>query len=120
MNDISAQLAAKLQALWESSQSVILERAVILRVSQQQLAVNPTDAEARRRGGEAAHKLAGVLGVFGLPQGSRLASQIESLLHGSESDGSEPLTAENLQTLANLVESLDAVITSKASQTPGA
>jgi HPt (histidine-containing phosphotransfer) domain-containing protein len=115
MSDLPSQLAAKIEALWNSSKATVLERLSVLCASQQRLAAKPDDAEARRSGRDAAHKLAGVLGVFGLPPGSELASQIEALL-----DGDKPLTRENLRMLGELVESLDRAIASKDSQKPKA
>jgi HPt (histidine-containing phosphotransfer) domain-containing protein len=113
MSDLSAQLAAKIEMLWRSSKAVVFERLSVLHLSSRRLAASPADAEACRSGREAAHKLAGVLGVFGLPQGSELASRIEVIL-GREN----PIAPEELQVLDKLVHSLDAVISSKDSQGP--
>jgi HPt (histidine-containing phosphotransfer) domain-containing protein len=111
MSDATARLAGKLQALWESSKASIVGRFEALHAAQARLAVNALDADARQRGHDEAHKLAGVLGVFGMPQGSELASQIEALL-----DGAEPLDTQRLENLRQLTEALGAVIAAKASQ----
>jgi len=106
--DAAAKLAERLTELWRSSKSTVLERMLTLRSACERLTQEPSDADARTRGLEAAHKLSGVLGVFGLPQGSEIASSIEFLL---ETKG--PLTAETLTALQRRVADLDAVIASK-------
>ena len=111
MSDATARLAGKLQALWESSKASIAGRFEALHAAQARLAANALDAEARQRCHDEAHKLAGVLGVFGMPQGSELASQIEVLL-----DGAEPLDTQRLENLTQLTDALGAVIAAKASQ----
>ena len=42
--------------------------------------IGSLDNQTRKNAEAAAHKLAGVLGTFGLPEGSKLASKIEDLL----------------------------------------
>lgn len=55
----------------------------------------------RRRGEHEAHKLAGSLGTFGLPEGSRAAREIERLL-----EGSRPLAAEEAGRVERLTAEL--------------
>ncbi|MBT9331366.1 Hpt domain-containing protein [Paracidobacterium acidisoli] len=111
MADVKAQLAAKLQALWEASQATIQERMEALRAAQRRLAAHPSDGEARRSGHGAAHKLAGVLGVFGLPRGSELASEIEARLAGEAA-----LSVAELSALAERIEALAAAIAARDAQ----
>ena len=108
MTDASALLASKLNELWRTSRPVILERMATLHATQAALAANTADTAARSEGREAAHKLAGVLGTFGLPRGSQIASAIESLLMTEA-----PLTADNLTTLAANIAELDSLIAAK-------
>jgi HPt (histidine-containing phosphotransfer) domain-containing protein len=108
--DAAAKIAARLTELWRTSRPIILERLSLLRSVCDALKRNPADTEARSTGREAAHKLSGVLGVFGLPQGSELASSIEFQLKSDER-----LTEDDLSTLRELVADLDAVIASRES-----
>jgi|ERR1700728_1559484 HPt (histidine-containing phosphotransfer) domain-containing protein len=108
--DAASRIAARLTELWRTSQPTILERVQLLRSSCDTLTQNPADAEARTNGLEAAHKLSGVLGVFGLPQGSELASEIEFLLKSDQ-----PLTSADLSILRDHISALDAIIASRES-----
>lgn len=108
MTDAAARIATRLAELWRTSKPTVLERMSLLHSTCKSLAQNPADDEARTRGLEAAHKLSGVLGVFGMPQGSEIASAIEFLLKSGK-----PLTMESLSVLRNRIADLDAVIASK-------
>jgi len=106
--DAAAKIAARLSELWRTSRPTVLERLNLLRSACDSLAQNPADEEARATGREAAHKLSGVLGVFGLPQGSEIAASAEHRLMSPE-----PLTADDLSGLRERIADLDAVIASK-------
>jgi HPt (histidine-containing phosphotransfer) domain-containing protein len=108
MSDVAARIAAGLAKLWSTSRPSILERLAVLHSTDKSLSSNPEDAQARNSGREAAHKLSGILGVFGLPRGTELASEIEALLKTQD-----PLTPKDLTSLRALVDELDAVIASK-------
>ena len=107
--DAATRIAARLTELWRTSRPTILERLTILQSACDSLTQNPLNTEARTEGLEAAHKLSGVLGVFGLPQGSEIASSIEFLLKSGE-----PLTADDLSSLREQITDLDAVIASRS------
>jgi HPt (histidine-containing phosphotransfer) domain-containing protein len=106
--DAAARIAARLAELWRSSRPTILERVAILHAASESLSENPLNTEARTDGLEAAHKLSGVLGVFGLPEGSEIASSIEFQL---KSDG--PLTRDDLAALRDRIAALEEVIASR-------
>ena len=108
MSDPAAALASKLSELWIISRPTILERMAALRTAHASLSANLADAQARREGREVAHKLAGVLGTFGLPQGSIIASSIEGVLMAET-----PLSPADVSVLATRIDELDAVIASK-------
>ncbi|MFZ0272914.1 MAG: Hpt domain-containing protein [Acidobacteriaceae bacterium] len=110
IEDTAAKIAARLKELWRTSRPTILERISLLRSACDRLTENPADREARSTGREAAHKLSGVLGVFGLPQGSEIASSIEFLLKSDQ-----PPTAKDLVTLRAQIADLDAMIASRES-----
>lgn len=106
---VAAAVAARLAQLWEKSRPVILERMDVLRASHAALTAARGDAEARGRGREAAHKLSGVLGTFGLPQGSEAAHLIEVCLMSRD-----PLTEAALAEVARHIDELDTAIASKS------
>lgn len=108
MSDPVSIVAARLAELWRSSRPTVLERVAILHDAREALATDPANSDARARGREAAHKLSGILGVFGLPRGSEIASGIEALLRTEA-----PLSPDQLSSLSSQVADLDAVIASK-------
>lgn len=69
-----------LQALWTKNYGILQERLGLIRIAEEKLAGGSLDAHSRSDAESAAHKLAGILGTFGLSQGSALASKIEALL----------------------------------------
>jgi HPt (histidine-containing phosphotransfer) domain-containing protein len=102
------ELETMLQTLWQSNYGILLERIRVLRKAQQRLATGSLDNLTRKDAEAAAHKLAGVLGSFGLPQGSALASRIETAL------AQEPLlNVERVQELKAWLDELEAVIESR-------
>jgi HPt (histidine-containing phosphotransfer) domain-containing protein len=119
-DDAAAIIAARLNELWRTNRPIILERMTILHAALKTLTRNPGDIEARSTGREAAHKLAGILGVFGLPQGSELASEIEDRLidrrigqEAAQASAHTALNSEDLATLQSQIAELDAIIASK-------
>jgi HPt (histidine-containing phosphotransfer) domain-containing protein len=107
-NDPGAAIAARLAQLWRTSRPVILERLTVLKTAHAALVASAADAVARSEAREAAHKLSGVLGIFGLPQGSELAHNLEERLKSTD-----PLSATDLIAMAGEIESLDALIAAK-------
>jgi len=108
MNDAASILAARLADLWRNSRPLIDERLAALRATHEALTLNFDDVAARTRGREAAHKLSGVLGTFGLPRGSEIAGAIEGKLMDHD-----PLGPADLDQMAAHIAALDAVIASK-------
>ena len=102
------KLQEMLQAMWKTSRPAILERFQTIRDAEKMLASGSLDEDARKNAESAAHKLAGVLGTFGLPQGTQLASQIEVLLASSA-----PIDATHVHELAASLDQLEAIIASK-------
>jgi HPt (histidine-containing phosphotransfer) domain-containing protein len=105
---VAAAVAARLAQLWAKSRPVILERIEVLRTSHAALIANPDDVDARTRGREAAHKLSGVLGTFGLPGGSEAAHRIEACLASAN-----PLTEADRAEIARHIDALDTAVASK-------
>jgi HPt (histidine-containing phosphotransfer) domain-containing protein len=92
-----------LNALWKNNYPILLERVKIMREASEKLVAGTLDAESRKAANSAAHKLSGVLGTFGLPEGSRLASQIEwqfdEKFSANEDSGELGLLIERLETI---------------------
>ncbi|MGA7523072.1 MAG: Hpt domain-containing protein [Acidobacteriaceae bacterium] len=110
MSEVAAEkIASRLAELWQSSRPTILERMAVLHATGEALGTNPLDRQARDRGREAAHKLSGVLGIFGLPQGSEIAFTLEEQLKSAA-----PFLPDDLLSLRTRIAELDAVIASKS------
>jgi HPt (histidine-containing phosphotransfer) domain-containing protein len=105
--DHAKEMDDLLQALWVKNYPILAERLKLIRSAKNKVDRGYLDDPTRRDGEEAAHKLAGILGTFGLPQGSVLASKIEVLL-ASDASACVQRSAE----LASLVQELEAVIAS--------
>jgi len=102
------EMAALLDTLWKSNYGVLMERVGILRDAREKLAAGSLDDQSRKSAEEAAHNLAGILGTFGLPQGSALASKIEVWLAQKAPPG-----ANSADVLRSWVDELEAIIASR-------
>ncbi|HCT59623.1 MULTISPECIES: Hpt domain-containing protein [Acidobacterium] len=92
-----ATIQSKLDAIWKASKPALLERLATLEASCEALRVNPESQDARHAAHDAAHKLAGVLGTFGLVRGSQIASELECIVTGQDNEplpAMQPLLAE--------------------------
>jgi HPt (histidine-containing phosphotransfer) domain-containing protein len=112
MSQKSEPAADKIQAMllvmWKNSRATVAERMRTLRHAQEKLAKATLEGKERKEAESAAHKLAGILGTFGLPQGTALASRIENLL------ATEGLIEEqHHHELAAWLDDLEAQIASK-------
>jgi len=81
-------LTAALDRLWVQFLPQIEERVAILETAAQAVTVNQLSIEQHQGANAAAHKLAGVLGTFGLTRGTVLARELE-MIYSSES-GPDP------------------------------
>ena len=91
------KLQAMLAALWERSRHTVAERALQLREAAKLMQQNRLDEAARLSAVDSAHKLAGVLGTFGLPRGTELAREAEVLF--GQRTRPQPAVVERLQLL---------------------
>ena len=91
------KLQSMISALWERSRHTVVERAALLRTAGELLVDNRLDQATQRSAVDSAHKLAGVLGTFGLPRGTDLAREAEELF-GQPMPPSKP-EIERLQVL---------------------
>lgn len=79
--------------LWEKYLPQIEERIATLQHAAERLAVGDLTSNDQQKAAAEAHKLAGVLGTFGLNEGTNLAREAESLYeHSSEDIG--PFSAQ--------------------------
>jgi HPt (histidine-containing phosphotransfer) domain-containing protein len=107
-DDLRTGLAEKLDALWKTSKPVMMERMQLLEDNCGKWLLSPHNAPASRAAQDAAHKLAGVLGTFGMPRGSQLASAIESIV-----DKPEAATESDRGKIPALLRELRASISSR-------
>jgi HPt (histidine-containing phosphotransfer) domain-containing protein len=79
-------IAEAMNRLWEKYLPQIEERIATLQHTAERLAVGDLTPNDRQKAAAEAHKLAGVLGTFGLNEGTNLAREAESLYEGSSQD----------------------------------
>ena len=92
------RMATAAAAAWAESQPRIMGRVALLEAAAAALQSGELGIAMRREAESEAHKLAGSLGMFGFPDGSTLAHEIEQLLQG---DG--PVDPELTGLVARLV-----------------
>jgi HPt (histidine-containing phosphotransfer) domain-containing protein len=68
-----------LDRLWAQFLPMVRERIVILESAAAASATNKLSAEQQEEAKSAAHKLAGVLGSYGLPRGTQVARELETM-----------------------------------------
>lgn len=103
-----ATIAAAMQRLWNQYLPQIEERVVALHSAADALTHQALTQDLRASAGSAAHKLAGVLGMFGLDQGTELAREAEAFY----SSDSEPAPAQ-VDRLVFIAAQIQAMIASK-------
>jgi HPt (histidine-containing phosphotransfer) domain-containing protein len=99
------KLQSMLSALWDRSRHTVVERAALLRAAGALLADGRLDEATRQAAIDSAHKLAGVLGTFGLPQGTELAREAE-VLFGRSNSGNSPPGKKEIEQLQVLLAEL--------------
>jgi HPt (histidine-containing phosphotransfer) domain-containing protein len=83
------KLQAMLSALWIRSKHTVAERAAQLQVAVDLWMQDRMDGATRVSAVDSAHKLAGVLGTFGLPRGTDLAREAEVLFGEASGAGKD-------------------------------
>jgi len=91
-------LAAALERMWVQFLPQTEERVAILETAAQAFAANRLSIEQHQAANAAAHKLAGVLGTFGLTRGTELARELE-IMYSRQNDP-EAALAERLGSIA--------------------
>ena len=107
--EVTGKLHDLLATLWSRSRETIGQRLDILRTTHRALRANPADKNARRGGADAAHKLAGILGTFGLPDGTNLARHVEVML-----ESAAPIRPFDLDSLQKAIDQLHLMIEAKS------
>lgn len=104
MTEHAAQpdLNEALDRLWKQFLPQIGERVAILETAGHALSEGELPDEQRDSARSAAHKLAGVLGTFGLTKGTILAREAEQICSGD----SDPALAEQLTDIAAQLRAL--------------
>jgi HPt (histidine-containing phosphotransfer) domain-containing protein len=106
------RLQQLLLQLWMTSKATVAERLETLRNAHTQLDRTSLDDDTRKQASSAAHKLAGILGTFGLPYGTELALQIESAME-ARSAGSL-----NAGEFAAILDELTHMVDQKSAEIP--
>lgn len=96
---------------WENFKQAIEERLAILSKAVIASKQEQLDEELQQQAKATAHKLAGSLGSFGFPEGSKIAREIEQLL-----EAEFPLTQEQARQLDEIVNALYSEIKNKSSE----
>lgn len=82
-------LSHALDGLWQRFLPDIIERVDVLQSAAMAVSGSGLDPDRQEAAQVAAHKLAGVLGTFGLTRGTELAREVESILAGQPSLNSQ-------------------------------
>jgi HPt (histidine-containing phosphotransfer) domain-containing protein len=84
VTDSGKDLEPVLHRLWEQHRPDFESRLRTIGHALDRVEAGETDV---REGVDAAHKLAGALGMYGIPRGSQLASELEAFLRSPEPGG---------------------------------
>jgi HPt (histidine-containing phosphotransfer) domain-containing protein len=108
---VAAKMRAVLAQIWKTNEPTLMERLAAIRTAEASLRAGTLDDADRAAARSAAHKLAGILGTFGLGRGTELSRQAELLL---ESD--PPPGPEQAPVLTGILEELVALIQAKTQE----
>ncbi len=104
--DKEHELAQRVLKLWEHYKPLCMERLSTIEEAYAVASSTTLNNELRGKAESSAHKLAGVLGSLGLPEGSKIASEIEALLQPENT-----LAPEQLSRLSEVLVNLRAQMT---------
>jgi HPt (histidine-containing phosphotransfer) domain-containing protein len=107
-SDAQANLSAALDRMWARFLPQMQERVDTLDAAAQAFAAGPLSVETQQKAQSAAHKLAGVLGTFGLTRGTVLARELE-ILYSRKNDPDPELATR----LASNAAELRAIISTR-------
>ncbi|HEX6751454.1 MAG TPA: response regulator [Longimicrobium sp.] len=99
-------VTAAVGQLWARARGAMLERAAVLERATKATAEGRLNGALRQQATDEAHRLAGALGTFGLPDGTRLARELETRFGGgaylTQADGAQ--LATTAAALARMIE----------------
>lgn len=97
-------LAEAMNRLWAKFLPQMEQRVATLQSAAESLASGTLTAQQQELAGADAHKLAGVLGTFGLNEGTELAREAESL-YGGSLDGN-PIAISRLRAIGEQLQAM--------------
>jgi HPt (histidine-containing phosphotransfer) domain-containing protein len=103
--DMEPALAKALDAMWVRFLPEMKERVQVLETTAAEFAAGELSEDGQAAANTAAHKLAGVLGTFGLTRGTVLARELELMYSRENDEDAEPdpaFTAKLAQIAAEL------------------
>jgi len=83
---IAASTNQRIAALWQRNQPLVLERLALLDLAAADASSAALSPALREEAAAIAHKLAGSLGMFGFPEGTHLARELEQSLGFADPD----------------------------------
>ncbi len=110
----SPRVAATIARLWHRFRPMTLERVQVVEEAVLALQREALDPELRARAGREAHKLAGSVGTFGFPEGTRLARELERQFRSDR-----PLDATDAARLSELVTALRSELSAEGAPPAG-
>ncbi|MGA8090329.1 MAG: Hpt domain-containing protein [Terracidiphilus sp.] len=105
---VGSPLTEAMNRLWTKFLPQMVERVTTLQKAAESAANGALGAAEQQTASSDAHKLAGVLGTFGLHEGTELAREAENLFAGTL-DGSAAISAR----LAQIAEQLRTIVASR-------
>jgi DNA-binding response OmpR family regulator len=82
--------------LWSRAKGTMLERVAVLERAAQSIVSGRLNGALRQQATDEAHRLAGALGTFGLPEGTKVARELEGIYGGGrflKADDGAPLSS---------------------------
>ncbi|MDM9383726.1 response regulator [Chlorogloeopsis sp. ULAP01] len=106
--NVEQQFNQAMSGMWNQYQELMAERIQVLQQAAGELHTGKLGSDLHQSAGRAAHKLAGVLGMFGKETGTQTAREIERIL-----EGDSKLSAAQQRQLISLIEKLDNLLNLK-------
>ena len=100
-SDAQSAMSQALDRMWAQFLPQMQERVDTLDAAAQAFAAGPLSPEQQQEAQSTAHKLAGVLGTFGLTRGTELARELE-IAYSHQNDPDPQLAARLASTAAEL------------------
>lgn len=80
MSEVEDKTSKLLQKLWEKNRPIVEERLATLNRASTEAEAGQISNDLRKEAAQAAHKLAGALGMYGYEEGTCIAREIDALL----------------------------------------